>query len=429
MRIRGRWIVTAAAAGMFLFGGVERLLAATAPVIYSSTMGKDTATDRTVLTLLGKNLTKFSGFTLMDSLAAPVPGAIDIRLKSKTTLVLELPAGMPGGEYDLTFAVGSGAGPALHLKIDSGALFQGTLGAGTIPATGPGVRLMWYPKKAAFRAGEPTATEWDDMNVGDHSVAVGYGTTSGGAFSTAMGIYSNASGDLSTAMGASTIASGVGSIAMGQTTTASGAYSTTMGVFTTAQAYGSVALGQNNLVAGSAIGWVVTDPVLVVGNGSSQLAPSNAFTLLKNGNLTIAGTLTQNSDERLKKEVTPLAGVLRKIDAIRGVSYRLKDETRGPAGVQIGLLAQEVREVFPELVHEDTQGTLSVAYGNFSAVLLEAVKEQQAAMEKQQAALDAKDGEVAALRKELGEARAAMEKRLERLEALAAGGTATANGR
>ena len=60
---------------------------------------------------------------------------------------------------------------------------------------------------------------------------------------------------------------------------------------------------------------------------------------------------------------------------------------------------------FPELVHEDSQGTLSVAYGKFSAVLLEAIKEQQASADSTKselkllrALLEARDHEVELLR-------------------------------
>ncbi len=408
MHIQRRWIVAAAAAGLFLFGGVKGIQAATAPAIYSATVGKDAATDRTILTLVGKSLTKLSGFTLTDSNAAPVPGTIDTLLRSKATLVLGLPAGIPGGEYDLTTAVGTVVGPGLHLKIDSGALFQGTYGSGTIPVEGAGTRMMWYPGKAAFRVGSVTGTQWDDANVGAYSVAMGDSTIARGALSTAMGQRTAALGNASTAMGAETVALGFLSTAMGESTAA--------------RPYASLVLGRFNVDEGNTGFWVSTDPVLVVGNGTSSGASSNAFTLLKNGNLTIAGMLTQASDGRLKKDVAPLAGVLRKIAAIRGVTYRMKDEDRGPAGTRIGLLAQEVREVFPELVQEDSQGTLSVAYGNFSAVLLEAVKEQQAA-------LDARDREVAALRKELADTRAATEARFARLETLLAGRPAPARGK
>jgi len=106
----------------------------------------------------------------------------------------------------------------------------GTFGSGAIPATGSGVRLMWYPGKAAFRAGV-VVTEWDDANVGLHSTALGEGTT--------------ASGFGSTALGSSTTASGSGATAVGTNTTASGGGATAMGILTTASGVGSTAIGSH----------------------------------------------------------------------------------------------------------------------------------------------------------------------------------------
>jgi autotransporter adhesin len=280
----------------------------------------------------------------------------------------------------------------------------------TIPATGAGVRMMWYPEKAAFRAGAcedlpgggDESTAWDDANVGSYSTAFGRNTIASGQFSTALGTATEASGTDAVAMNWSTNATANASVATGYGTTASGDYSVAMGFATTSQAYGSLVLGRYNTVGGQTDSWVSTDPVLVVGHGSSNNSRSNALFLRKNGDLTIAGTLTENSDARLKKDVTALTGVLPKIVAIRGVTYRFKDEDTGPAGTHVGLLAQEVRDAFPELVSEDADGTLSVAYGKFTAVLLEAVKEQQS--------------EIDSLREELAKAHEDLAARLVRLE-------------
>ena len=202
------------------------------------------------------------------------------------------------------------------------------------------------------------------------STAMGRNTIASGLSSTAMGEGTTASGEASTAMGAGATASGSESTAMGSGTTASGNSSTAMGWLTTAQAYQSLALGRFNTISGSTTDWIATDPVLVVGNGTSSGSPSNAFTLLKNGDLTIAGTLTQASDARFKTDIAPLGDVLSRLGGIRGVTYRFTSEHAGPAGRQVGLLAQEVQRAFPELVHEDSEGQLSVAYGNFTAVLV-----------------------------------------------------------
>ncbi|MFQ5572482.1 MAG: tail fiber domain-containing protein, partial [Rhodothermales bacterium] len=220
------------------------------------------------------------------------------------------------------------------------------------------------------------------------STAIGLSTTASGVNSTAMGDGTTASGENSTALGSNTTASGINTTAMGGTTTALGWYSTTMGVQTIAQANASLVLGRNNVITGTINSWVSTDPVLVVGNGSSTANRANAFTLLKNGNLTIAGTLTQNSDRRLKTDIHPLSDALSAIMRLQPVRYRFRAGTNRPQGVQIGLIAQEVQAVFPELVREEADGYLSLSYANLSAVLVQALKEQQAQIDTLQERLE-----------------------------------------
>jgi len=96
--------------------------------------------------------------------------------------------------------------------------------------------------------------------------------------------------------------------------------------------------------------------------------------LRANGNMTIGGLLTQNSDIRLKKNIVEVNNVLSSLSEISGYRYNWNDEKRG-AGKQLGLIAQEVQEMYPELVATADDGTLSVSYANFSAVLLQATKE------------------------------------------------------
>lgn len=84
------------------------------------------------------------------------------------------------------------------------------------------------------------------------------------------------------------------------------------------------------------------------------------------------------SDARLKTNVETLTGSLDKVKGLRGVSFDWK-ATHVP---DIGFLAQEVEEVLPELVNIDDAGTLSVKYSNIVAVLVEAIKEQQAQIDE-----------------------------------------------
>ena len=76
------------------------------------------------------------------------------------------------------------------------------------------------------------------------------------------------------------------------------------------------------------------------------------------------------SDKKLKDNIKTLDG--KKVLDMRGVSFTRKDTGKESSGV----IAQEIQEVAPELVH-DTDGTLGVAYGNLVGYLIEAIKDQQ----------------------------------------------------
>ena len=94
-------------------------------------------------------------------------------------------------------------------------------------------------------------------------------------------------------------------------------------------------------------------------------------------NMTINGTLTQYSDERLKQNVVTIDNALNKVNQLRGVYYNRTDINT--EANQIGLIAQETESVVPEVVHtaNDELGTKSISYGQLNALLVEAIKEQQ----------------------------------------------------
>jgi len=100
--------------------------------------------------------------------------------------------------------------------------------------------------------------------------------------------------------------------------------------------------------------------------------------------VTIAGTLSENSDIRLKENISPLSNVLDKFNSIQPVYFDFKDKQSHPAGKHIGFIAQEIEKPFPELISSDSKGFLSVEYQNMTAVLFQAVKEQQLQVDKQQ---------------------------------------------
>jgi hypothetical protein len=83
------------------------------------------------------------------------------------------------------------------------------------------------------------------------------------------------------------------------------------------------------------------------------------------------------SDRSLKKDIAPLQGSLAKVMSLQGVSFAWKsDGTKS-----VGLVAQDVEKVYPELVSRSSSGIRSVEYGNLVAPLVEAIKEQQKEIE------------------------------------------------
>ena len=82
-----------------------------------------------------------------------------------------------------------------------------------------------------------------------------------------------------------------------------------------------------------------------------------------------APNFVSSSDARLKSDIETITDALALVGALRGVRFTM-DGAR-----QIGVVAQEVETVLPEVVREDQAGQLSVAYGNITGLLIEAVKE------------------------------------------------------
>ncbi|MFH1325447.1 MAG: tail fiber domain-containing protein, partial [archaeon] len=102
------------------------------------------------------------------------------------------------------------------------------------------------------------------------------------------------------------------------------------------------------------------------------------------GDVTIGNTISAkdflySSDSRLKENVAVLENSLEKVQELKGVRFNWKENGEE----NIGLIAQDVENVFPELVVTNSEGMKSVKYGNMVAVLIEAMKEQQAEIENQ----------------------------------------------
>jgi hypothetical protein len=101
---------------------------------------------------------------------------------------------------------------------------------------------------------------------------------------------------------------------------------------------------------------------------------NNAATYNFLGNVVSTGDVVAFSDASVKDNVRPIENVLDRVCQSRGVLY---DRTDKDSKDNIGFIAQELEEAFPELVLTDEEGKKSVKYQNATAILFEAVKEQQ----------------------------------------------------
>jgi len=252
-----------------------------------------------------------------------------------------------------------------------------------------------------------TAMGWGTTASATASTAMGASTTASGIASTAMGGGTTASGFFSTAMGGETTASGSSSTAMGGGTKASGSNSTAMGSGTIASDFGSLVIGQYNSsgsTATSADSFSTANTAFVIGNGTYGNT-SDAFKVMFNGDttvgndLTVEGDVVVSSDARLKANIVSLGATLAKLLLIDGKSYTMKKDGKQ----KIGVLAQDIQKVFPELVSTDDRDMLAVNYQGLVPVLINALKEQDAKMKKQDAKMKEQDAKMNVQQAEIDE--------------------------
>jgi hypothetical protein len=154
------------------------------------------------------------------------------------------------------------------------------------------------------------------------------------------------------------------------------------GSLTNATAIGAYAVvgSSNALVLGCVSGVNTCTTTTAVGIGTST--PSNLLTLGQGQGPAIADGWSTYSSRRWKTNIQTLHGSLAKVEQLRGVSYDLQANGKH----EIGVIAEEVGAVVPELVTWDKNGkdAQSVDYTRLTALLIEATKEQQALIEQQQ---------------------------------------------
>ena len=146
--------------------------------------------------------------------------------------------------------------------------------------------------------------------------------------------------------------------------------------------YGIIVINPDNLTTATSLttsgattaGSLTVDSVVIDGTTIGHSSDSDLMTLAS-GSLTVAGDVTISSDARLKSNIVALGPTLISLLQLEAKSYTMKNDAEQKQ--KIGLLAQEVQKVFPELVSEDNNGMLAVNYQALVPVLINALKEQE----------------------------------------------------
>lgn len=293
-----------------------------------------------------------------------------------------------------------------------------------------------------------TAMGRDTEATNSYAFASGFFSNADGQYSTAMGFNTDAFALGSTALGYSTDAEQNYSFAAGYFAEAQAIYSVAIGNAVRAQSYASMAVGRYNVGGGSATSWVTSDPIFEIGIGTGPSSRENALMVRKNGNvgigtnfpsatLQIIGTTrigsaeeitdggsylmdfdatlrpaTNNgrslgnsskrwntvfatngtintSDRRDKEGIQHINYGLQEVLNLQPVSFKWRD--RPEQGTKLGLIAQDLQKVIPEVVldhewiqDEETQNwekqeaeRLGVFYSDLIPVLIKAIQEQQ----------------------------------------------------
>jgi hypothetical protein len=103
-------------------------------------------------------------------------------------------------------------------------------------------------------------------------------------------------------------------------------------------------------------------------------------TLSVNGDAGGSSAWHSDSDQRLKTNIETIHNPIEKIKKLRGVQFEWKDQDNHPKGTKIGLVAQEVIKILPEVVEQKGE-YYSIEYAPISALLIEALKSQQETIE------------------------------------------------
>jgi hypothetical protein len=286
---------------------------------------------------------------------------------------------------DSNTAVGVGA-----LEVNSTGSFNAATGAGALANnstggenTASGFDALYFNTtgggNTAVGGAALEVNSTGSFNAATGTSALVHNTT--GGYNAAVGfyaLYSNSTGTANTAIGQGSLLynatgsnnSALGSLAGPDSKSTNLSYATAIGA-------GAVVSESNALVLGGPLG---STAQVKVGIGTAT--PANVFTIAQGAGEAIADGWATYSSRRWKTNIETLHGALAKVEQLRGVSYELKATGKH----EVGVIAEEVGAVVPEVVtfEQNGQDARSVDYSRLTALLIEATKEQQALIERQQ---------------------------------------------
>ena len=240
-------------------------------------------------------------------------------------------------------------------------------------------------------------TGWSNTAAGHFAMVENTTGTANVAIGSAA-LYSNGSGSNNVALGGQALYwNGTGSSNTAVGSAAGTGYRTDLNNTTAIGANAQVD-ASNALVLGSINGINGANADTMVGIGTTT--PSNIFTIGQNKGHAIADGWDTYSSRRWKTNIHPLTDALSKVEQLRGVSYDLKQSGKH----EIGVIAEEVGAIVPEVVTFESNGkdARGVDYSRLTALLIEAVKQQQKQISNQQ--------------RQIREQRAAMRRELEQIK-------------
>jgi hypothetical protein len=362
-------------------------------------------------------------------------------------------------QTDSVFAVSKSGVNLLRLNEDAGLVARGTANTGSIPASGAGVRMMWYPAYWAFRAGKVESfgsAYWDQASIGYGSAAFGENTRASGANSFAANLTTVASGNESVAlgnsatasaerafafngtasavgavaigsgaqatnddalaMGPSSIAGGLASITIGPSI-ANGNFGVAIGLQNSASGQFSVAIGKNartanrqgSVVLGDACASFSSDSVYPTANNQFVARGCGGIKFYTNQGLTAGvevapggGSWSSISDRNRKENFLALSGddVLWRLRAVPVTTWNYRSQARGIR--HIGPMAQDLHAAFGV-----GESDLLISSVDIDGINMAGVKALDERTVRQAARIEALETENAELRA-----------RLDRLEAL-----------